>query len=90
MFQYKIIYSSKAKDNLYSLDTHVALRITKKLEHYIGTPDPVSLAKALSGNLQGFYRYRVGDYRIIFSVDKDGAFTILNILYIAHRKDIYR
>lgn len=90
MSQYKIVYSKKAKDNLYSLDANVALRITIKLKYYIETPDPLSLAKSLSENLNGFYRYRVGDYRIIFSVDNDGSVIILNILYIAHRKNIYR
>ena len=90
MPHYRIVYSKKAKDNLYSFDVGVALRITKKLEYFIEAPDPLSLAKSLSGNLDGLYRYRVGDYRIIFSVGKDGSVIILNILYIAHRKDIYR
>ena len=73
-----------------ALDRSTARRIIEKLEKYIESPDPLVQAKALAGKLQGFYRYRVGDYRIIFEVDEQGTITVLVILQIMHRKDIYR
>ena len=45
----------------------------------------VSGVKKLTGNLTGWYRARVGDYRIRFSVKGD----LLTVDKIAHRKDIY-
>ena len=44
----------------------------------------VSGAKALSGNLAGWYRIRTGDYRIRFRVEPSG----ISVDKIGHRKDI--
>lgn len=73
----------------------------KKLDHYtqliikgwitknlMKTDNPRSYDKALTGNLAGLCRYRIGDYRLIAKI-KDDKFTILTIS-IGHRRDIYR
>ena len=73
----------------------------KKLDHYtqliikgwitknlMETDNPRSYGKALTGNLAGLWRYRIGDYRLIARI-KDDKFTILTIS-IGHRRDIYR
>lgn len=59
--------------------------ITKNL---METDNPRSYGKALTGNLAGLWRYRIGDYRLIAKI-KDDKFTILTIS-IGHRRDIYR
>ena len=56
-------------------------KMFERLEHW---PD-VSGVKALSGNLAGWYRARVGDYRILFQV----AGETVSVGKIGHRKDIY-
>jgi mRNA interferase RelE/StbE len=43
--------------------------------------------KALKGELAGRYRYRVGDYRVIYRIDDDAADVI--VLLIKHRRDAY-
>lgn len=50
-------------------------------------PNPKVLAKPLSGALQGYWRFRIGDYRIIVDI-QDDIFTIV-ALEVGHRKDIY-
>ncbi len=50
--------------------------------------DPRSLGKPLSGSLSGLWRYRVGSYRIIASIE-DLDIRIL-VVKIAHRKEVYR
>lgn len=73
----------------------------KKLDHYtqliikgwitknlMETDNPRSYGKALTGNLAGLWRYRIGYYRLIAKI-KDDKFTILTIS-IGHRRDIYR
>ena len=85
-----VIYVLSAEKKLYALDRSVAKRIAKKIKQYSTSPNPLNEAKPLSGILKGFYRYRVGDYRIIFCVDTSGVITVLTILDIAHRKDVYR
>lgn len=59
-------------------------RIAKMLQRLEAWPT-VSGVKALSGNLAGWHRARVGDYRIRFRVE--GA-TIL-VDKVGHRKDVY-
>ena len=51
-------------------------------------PDPISLAKKLSGNLGDFYLFRLGDYRIVCEVQNQEL--IILILQIGHRQNIYQ
>jgi mRNA interferase RelE/StbE len=50
--------------------------------------DPRSLGKPLSGSFSGLWRYRVGDYRVIASIE-DCCLRIL-VVKIGHRKEVYR
>jgi mRNA interferase RelE/StbE len=45
--------------------------------------------RALEGELEGFYRLRVGRYRIIFSYRRDGRRQQIRCVYAAHRALIY-
>ncbi|MFA5033251.1 MAG: type II toxin-antitoxin system RelE/ParE family toxin [bacterium] len=45
-------------------------------------------AKALTGNLKGYYSYRVRNYRIIFEIEKH--LLIVYIEKIEHRKEVYK
>ena len=42
---------------------------------------------ALRGNLAGRYRYRIGDYRIVYLVDEDSK--VVSVTLIAHRSKVY-
>ena len=90
MKKYILTYAPDVHKDLRALDRTIAKRIVAKLEKYIESPDPLVHAKALAGKLNGFYRYRVGDYRIIFEINEEGVLVVLIILQIMHRKDIYR
>ena len=90
MSKFEVVYSTEALKCFKELDRTIAQRIYLKIDFYISTPNPLVHAKTLSGELSGLYRFRVGDYRIIFSIEKDGSVTILTILKIAHRKDVYK
>jgi mRNA interferase RelE/StbE len=51
------------------------------------SPDPKKIGKKLSGNLSKYWRYRVGDYRIICElIDQE---LIILAVRISHRKDVY-
>ena len=49
--------------------------------------DPRSKGKALKGKLSNYWRYRVGDYRLI--CDINDSEIIITVVRIGHRKDIY-
>ena len=63
-------------------------RVMTFLRRLADTDNPRATGKALQGRLAGYWRYRVGDYRIICQI-KDGELTRLAI-EIDQRKDIYR
>ncbi len=50
--------------------------------------DPLYFGKRLVGNLSSFYRFRIGDYRLLAHIDKDNK-TVL-IVAIGHRREIYK
>lgn len=90
MKQYELQYSKEASKELLRLDGTVARRIVKKIGLYSTSDNPLTYAKQLSGNFSGLYRYRIGDYRVIFEVSEKGLITVLTVLTIKHRKDVYR
>lgn len=86
--RYTVVLTDKAKKTLKKLDPHTAKLIIAWLRKNLeGCTDPRIHGKALSANLSGLWRYRIGDYRLIAEIS-DETITIL-ILNIGHRKDIY-
>jgi mRNA interferase RelE/StbE len=81
---YELIYSPGALKTLEKLENNVQERIISALERLRIRPESCDI-KRLVG-MPG-YRLRVGDYRIIFDIDKN-ELKIL-ILKIGHRKNIY-
>lgn len=86
----KLLYTQKALDDLACLDKQVAARILDKLDFFAAQNNPLLFAKKLVDYKMGSYRFRVGDYRVVFDVDRTGKITILVILAVKHRKDVYR
>ncbi len=87
---WRIEFSELALKQLDKLDTSVARRILNFLRKKVDTAgDPSSLATRLKGpENNGRWRYRVGDYRIVVSFDKN-IITIF-VIEIGHRREIYR
>lgn len=82
-------YTDTALKQLRALDKQTARRILDYMdERVIGSGDPRSAGKALSGPLGGLWRYRVGDCRIICEVE-DGVMRIL-VVQIGNRRAVYR
>ena len=86
---YKIIFDKSADKQLKKLDkTQQRIIVNWIMKNLENTNDPRVFGKALKGNLKDYWRYRVGDYRIIADIN-DAVVKIL-IIEIGHRKDIYR
>lgn len=43
--------------------------------------------KALKGQWHGYYRFRLGDYRVVYRIDEGGSVVI--VVVIAHRREVY-
>lgn len=82
---YEVILSETAKKNLAALDTVVRRRVLKAVYALAEAPMP-SGAIHLQG-VKGQLRIRVGDYRVIYSVD--GGQLVVLVLRVGHRRDVY-
>jgi mRNA interferase RelE/StbE len=87
---WKIEISDTAKQQLGKLDKSASQRILKFLSQRVGKlDDPRSTGAALHGSRLGeFWRYRVGDYRIICKIEDD--YLVVLVLRVGHRRGIYR
>lgn len=87
---WKISFEAAAKRELDGLDQQVARRIVKFLHGRVAVmDDPRSIGDALKGSRLGeFWKYRVGDYRIIARIE-DGQMLIM-VVRIGNRREVYR
>ena len=85
---YSIVWASKAAQEYGKLDNSIRKQIDKYLEKLSFSSDPYSMGKALSADLSGLWRYRVGDYRIVVKIDNTELIVL--ILSIKHRSRVYR
>lgn len=84
-----IDYTDTAKAQLRKLDKTVARRIVDYMDERIAKlENPRNTGKGLTGPLGGFWRYRVGDYRVICDI-QDGALRVL-VVQLGNRRDVYR
>ncbi len=90
MRKYILQLTGQAKKDLADLDPHVQKIVASKIDFYLSVPNPLSYAEPLKVPFLGKYRFRVGEYRIIFMVEPSGVITILLVLSIKHRRDSYR
>lgn len=84
----KVIFTKASKKQLKKLDSSISKRILDYLEQLELIDNPRSRGKALTSNLSGLWRYRVGDYRIFCRIYDDKL--VITVIEIAHRSTIYR
>lgn len=87
---WRIEFEASAAKELAKLDKPVAKRILSFLRERIApAEDPRATGEALKGSKLGdFWKYRVGDYRIICAIE-DGELRVL-VVRIGNRREVYR
>ncbi len=86
---WKLELSPRAQQQLDKLDKTAARRIAKFLYERVGRlNDPRQIGEPLQGTLIGLWRYRVGDFRIICTLEHDRLVVL--VLRIGHRRQIYK
>ncbi len=81
---YKIAFKKSVARDLKKIDKDQADRILRKIEDDL--PEKAETFPLLTGRFSGLRKFRVGDYRIIYSIIGDTAL----ILRISHRREAYR
>ena len=86
---WQIEFTPEAEKQLGKIDRQSAKRIINFLRERIATAeDPRSLGKAQKGVLRDFWRYRVGDYRIMCRIEDDRLLIL--VVRVAHGREVYR
>ncbi len=83
---YTILYAQNVlKKDLRRFPQSILKQIQRAIKERLMV-DPIGFGKPLRYNLKGCRRLRVGDYRIVYQIDK----MVVMILAVKHRKDIYQ
>ena len=81
---FKVLFTDRALRDWKKLDKNTQRRIALKLREY--SENPLKFAVRLSNSKIGSYRFRIGDYRVVFDLDGNNII----VLRVGHRKEIYR
>ena len=86
---WRIEWDDRARHELRRLDGQVQRQILGYFSHRIATDaDPRRFGKPLRHELQGLWRYRIGDYRAICHIEDDRVVVL--VLAVPHRRQVYR
>ena len=83
---YKVVVKPSVEKDLRSIPTPVVARVLRVIDELREEPfarDGVKLV-----GTEGLYRIRVGQYRVIYAVDR-GA-RLVTVHYVRHRREVYR
>jgi len=84
-----IEWDDRARKELKRLDRQVQREILRYFKKRIATDqDPRRFGKPLSRELQGLWRYRVGDFRMICNIEDEHVVVL--VLGVAHRSTVYQ
>jgi mRNA interferase RelE/StbE len=87
--QVSVSFTPKARKDLPRIDKPYRTRILSFLRDRVARlDDPRSIGEVLVGPLQGLWKYRVGDYRILCRIED--AKLIVLVLIVGHRREVYR
>jgi mRNA interferase RelE/StbE len=83
---YRLLYKKPAVKAIQKLTPQLQERLKLKLEFFITQTNPLDFAEPLTKPADAQYRFRVGNYRVLFDVQgKD-----IVVLYLQHRREVYR
>ena len=82
---YKVLFDKRVFEDLRKTDKQHQKQIIEAIEEKLAQ-DPY-IGKRLLGDLSGFYRYRVGKYRIIYTIYEERV--EIEVIKLGHRREIY-
>jgi len=80
---YKVFLHPKAAESLKRLNPSLRAKVKDRLKELKESPEE----KGQRLRYSPFYRLRIGDYRAIYEVDREGGKVI--VLFIGHRRKVY-
>lgn len=83
---YRVTYLDSVETDFKKIDKSVVKKILNRIETYLARA-PKGLGKPLQGDFHGYWRYRWGDYRVIYKISEHEI--LITVLRIGNRKDVY-
>ena len=84
-----VFYTKNARKELRKLESKASRKIVEKVAFYCSQNKPLKYSKKLKPPFADLYRFKVGDYRVVFEFDNKGNIFLLTVLKVGHRKDVY-
>lgn len=84
---YEVLLHPDAQKFYANADLALAKKIARCLQQLSQSPRSHPNIKTLKGDYAGYYRYRIGDYRVIYSVEDE--LVQVFVIAIAHRREVY-
>jgi len=84
---YQVDFTSNAESDLARLDAQIAQRVLNKLQWLAENFDVIK-PEPLTGQWQGVYKLRVGDYRVLYTYDQQKQKLIVH--FVRHRREVYK
>jgi mRNA interferase RelE/StbE len=82
---YTVVFVADARDDLKRLNKIIAQRILSKLKWLAENLDTIT-PDVLTGQWQDAFKLRVGDYRVIYTVER----SVITVHAVGHRREVYR
>ena len=83
---YRVLVTGRFEKDVRKLPSNVQHRISEVLE--LVTRNPFAF-EVLSGEFKGLRRVRIGDY-LVYRIDSENESKIVHLLFVAHRRSVYR
>lgn len=84
-----VLITKEAKADLAKLDRAVATRVVQRIRWLTENLDNTTLLP-LHGNWQGYYKFRIGDYRVIYRLEPQEPTAQIVVEYVRHRREVYK
>jgi len=86
---WRIEWEDEAVKELKKLDTRAQRNIVRFLKEKMAVEDdPRRFGEALRKDLKGFWKYRIGDYRVICSIEDETVVVL--VVRVGHRRTVYK
>ena len=84
---YEVRLSEDAEKVFTKCNKALAKKIARCFKNLENSPRSHPNIKPLKGSYAGYYRYRVGDYRVVYSIEDE--LVVVNVILIAPRSKVY-
>lgn len=84
---YEVNFTPEAEDDLVRLSKPIAQQVIKKVR-WLAENFELVTPEALTGQWQGFFKLRVGDYRVLYTSNQSEQSIIVHL--VKHRREVYK